>query len=209
MKKGILYSLAIAGTMMFASCGSETEEVTEKEPLEICFYTYDSLSTELTWTAYKTSAKVPVGGTFDDIQITSDGSSDDPTALLESMKFSIKTGSVNSASEERDPKIIQYFFGTINTTSIDGRLKKLKDNGKAIVEISMNGVKADVEGDYTFVDGKFTFDTSVEMKMWNAVAGIDALNAACDDLHTGDDGVSKLWSEVTLSFSTQFTSDCN
>lgn len=209
MKKGILYSLAIAGTMMFASCGSETGEVTEKEPLEICFYTYDSLSTELTWTAYKTSAKVPVGGTFDDIQITSDGSSDDPTALLESMKFSIKTGSVNSASEERDPKIIQYFFGTINTTSIDGRLKKLKDNGKAIVEISMNGVKADVEGDYTFVDGKFTFDTSVEMKMWNAVAGIDALNAACDDLHTGDDGVSKLWSEVALSFSTQFTSDCN
>jgi polyisoprenoid-binding protein YceI len=152
MKKGILYSLAIAGTMIFASCGSETEEVVEKEPLEICFYAYDSLSTELTWTAYKTSAKVPVGGTFDDIQITSDGSSDDPTALLESMKFSIKTASVNSANAERDPKIAKFFFETINTSSIDGRLKKLKDGGKAIVEISMNGVKADVEGDYTFED---------------------------------------------------------
>lgn len=209
MKKGILYSLAIAGTMMFASCGSETEEVVEKEPLEICFYTYDSLSTEFSWTAYKTSAKVPVGGTFDDIQITSDGSSDNPTALLESMKFSIKTASVNSANEERDVKISNIFFGALNTESIYGRLKKLTDDGKATIEISMNGVKADVVGNYTFVNGKFTFGTSVEMKVWNAMIGIEALNEACNDLHTGDDGVSKLWSEVALSFSTQLISDCD
>lgn len=208
MKKGIIWSLAIAGTLVFASCG-ENEEVVEETPLEICFYTYDSTATEFAWTAYKTSKKVGVGGTFDDISITSDGSSDNPTALIKSMKFSIKTASVNSANEERDGKISNLFFGTLNTSSIDGRVKDLNDDGKAIIEVSMNGVKADVEGDYTFVDGKFTFDTSIDMSTWNAMNGIKTLNDACNDLHTGEDGISKLWSEVALSFSTQFTSDCD
>ncbi len=209
MKKGIIYSLAIAGTMVFASCGGEVEEVVEDTPLEICFYGYDHASTEFAWTAYKTTEKVAVGGTFNVIDITSDSSSDDAAALIESMKFSIKTASVNSANEERDGKIADLFFGTLNTASIDGRVKKLKDNGKAVIEISMNSVKADIEGDYTLVDGKFTFNTSVEMSIWNAMNGIETLNEACNDLHTGEDGVSKLWSEVALSFSTQLTSDCD
>lgn len=209
MKKGIIYSLAIAGTMVFASCGGEVEEVMDDKPLEICFYTYDNATTEFAWTAYKTTEKVAVGGTFNVIDITSDSSSDDAAALIESMKFSIETASVNSANEERDGKIADLFFGTLNTASIDGRVKMLKDNGKAVIEISMNSVKADIEGDYTLVDGKFTFNTSVEMSIWNAMNGIETLNEACNDLHTGEDGVSKLWSEVALSFSTQLTSDCD
>ncbi|MFT5582308.1 MAG: hypothetical protein ACI9G9_001573 [Psychromonas sp.] len=35
-----------------------------------------------------------------------------------------------------------------------------------------------------------------------------ALNTICKDLHTGDDGVSKLWSEVDLNFSTVLQTDC-
>ena len=208
MKKGIVWSLAIAGTMVFASCG-DTEEVVEETPLEICFYEYDSTATEFAWTSYKTTDKVAVGGTFNEIEITSDGSSDNPMALIESMKFSMKTASVETNNEERNGKIANLFFGTLNTPSIDGRVKKLSDDGKATIEISMNGVTADIEGDYTFVDGKFSFDTSVDVSSWNAIIGIETLNEACNDLHTGGDGVSKLWSEVALSFSTQFKSDCD
>ncbi len=208
MRKGIVWSMAIAGTMIFASCGGN-EEVKEETPLEICFYAYDSTSTVFAWTAYKTNAKAPVAGTFNEIIITGETSSDNPVAMIESMKFSMKTASVETQNPERNGKIASLFFGTINTPSIDGRVKKLKDNGKAIIEVSMNGMKADVEGDYTFVDGKFTFDTTVDVSIWNAMLGIQALNTACKELHTGDDGVSKLWSEVTLSFSTQFISDCN
>lgn len=208
MKKGIIWSLAIAGTLVFASCG-DTEVVVEDTPLEICFYTYDSTATEFAWTSYKTTEKKPVGGTFNEISITSDGSSDNPIALIESMKFSMKTASVETNNEERNGKIANLFFGTLNTSSIDGRVKKLKDNGKAVIEVSMNGVSADIEGDYTLVDGKFSFDTSVDVTVWNAILGIQTLNAECYDLHTGGDGVSKLWTEVALSFSTQLISDCD
>lgn len=208
MKKGIFWSCAIAGTLVFASCGGN-EEVVDEKPLEICFYEYDSTSTEFAWTAYKTTDKVAVSGSFNDIEITSDGSSDNPIALIESMKFSMKTASVETNNEERNGKIANLFFGTLNTSSIDGSVKKVKDNGKAIIEVKMNGTSADVEGDYTFVDGKFSFTTSVDVSIWNAMQGIKTLNAACKELHTGGDGVSKLWSEVALSFSTQFKSDCD
>ena len=97
--------------MVFASCG-DNEEVVEDAPLEICFYEYDSTSTEFAWTAYKTSDKVAVGGTFNEIEITSDGSSDNPMSLIESMKFSMKTASVETQNEERNGKIANLFFGT-------------------------------------------------------------------------------------------------
>ena len=208
MKKGRLVSMAFVGALVLASCGG-TEEVKEETPLKICFHAYDSTASEFTWTAYKFNEKTPVSGTFNEIEITCDGSSDDLNALIESMKFSMKTASVETQNPERNEKIARIFFGTINTPTIDGRVKKLKDNGKAIVQVKMNGMAIDVEGDYTLVDGKFTFDTSVDMKMWNALSGINALNTECDELHKGADGKSKLWSEVALSFSTQFTSDCD
>lgn len=210
MKKGIFWSLAIAGTMVFASCGGgEGEEVVEETPLEICFYKYNNASSEFSWTAYKTSAKVGVGGTFNEIEISGDESSDDPITLLESMTFSMNTASVETNNEERNGKIANLFFGTINTPTIDGSVKELNDSGKAIIEVTMNGVSVDIEGDYTLVDGKFDFSSSIDVSSWNAGAGIETLNTACYDLHTGEDGVSKLWSEVTLAFSTQLESDCD
>ncbi|MFK7785809.1 MAG: YceI family protein [Crocinitomicaceae bacterium] len=211
MKKGIFWSVAIAGTMVFASCGGGEgeEEVVDETPVEICFYTYNNGSSEFSWTAYKTSAKVGVGGTFNEIEITGDESSDDPIALLESMEFSMKTASVETNNEERNGKIASLFFGTINTPTIDGSVKELNDSGKAIIEVTMNGVSVDIEGDYTLVEGKFDFNASIDVSSWNAGVGIETLNTACYDLHTGDDGVSKLWSEVTLAFSTQLKSDCD
>lgn len=209
MKKGIYWSLAIAGTLVFASCGGEVEEVVDETPLEICFYEYDNASTEFAWTAYKTTEKKPVGGTFNEIEITSDAASDDPITLIESMKFSMNTASVETNDESRNEKVARLFFGTINTPTIDGSVKELKDDGKAVIEVTMNGVSVDIEGDYTLEDGKFSFSASVDVSSWNAVLGIEALNTECKDLHTGEDGVSKTWSEVALSFSTKLTSDCD
>lgn len=208
MKKGIFWSLAVVGTFVFASCGGN-EEVVEDEPLEICFYSYNDASTEFAWTAYKTTEKKPVGGTFNEINISGDESSDDAVALIESLTFSMNTASVETNDESRNEKVSRLFFGTINTPTIDGSVKELKDDGKAVIEVKMNGVSVDVEGDYTLVDGKFSFNTSIDVSAWNGLLGIEALNTECKDLHTGDDGVSKTWSEVALTFSTQLTSDCD
>jgi hypothetical protein len=76
----------------------------------------------------------------------------------------------------------------------------------------MNDITNDVEGDYTLEDNVFTFNTEINVENWNAQAGINSLNEACKDLHTdveNGDTESKLWSEVTISFSTELTKKCD
>ena len=208
MKRGILF-LALVGLILTAqSCGGETKTETTDEAEKSCFYSYNSGSSVLEWTAFKFTEKTPVKGTFNEIKIEGIESSDDPKKLIESLTFTIETSSVETQNEERNGKIVKLFFGTIGTPQITGKVKSLGEDGNATVEIKMNNLSQDVVGSYTLIDGKFSFNASIDVLKWNAGAGIKELNTACKDLHTGADGVSKLWSEVALSFTTELSSDC-
>ena len=210
MKKTIFLIAGMALVMGFTSCKgdskAETEVVENAEPA--CFYSYNEGTTKFEWTAFKTSAKVGVAGGFNDIEVTSEDS-DDPMIVLKSLAFTMKTASVETNNEDRNGKVAKHFFETINTSEITGNVVDIKDDGKCIIKITMNDLSVDVSGDYTFVDNKFTFDSMIDVASWNGIPGITALNTICKDLHTGEDGVSKLWSEVQLAFSTTLKSDCD
>ncbi len=208
MKRGILF-FALTGLILTTqSCGGETKTEAPKETEKACFYTYNSGASVLEWTAFKFTEKTPVKGTFNEIKIEGMESSDDPKKLIESMTFTIETSSVETQNEERNGKIAKLFFTTIGTPQITGKVKSLGEDGNATVEIKMNNLSQDVVGSYTLIDGKFSFNATIDVLKWNAGAGIKELNTACKDLHTGADGVSKLWSEVALSFTTELSSDC-
>jgi polyisoprenoid-binding protein YceI len=208
MKRGILF-LALLGLILTAqSCGGETKTETTDEAEKSCFYSYNSGSSVLEWTAFKFTDKTPVKGSFNEIKIEGIESSDDPKKLIESLTFTIETSSVETQNEERNGKIVKLFFGTIGTPQITGKVKSLGEDGNATVEIKMNNLSQDVVGTYTLIDGKLAFNATIDVMKWNAGAGIKELNTACKDLHTGADGVSKLWSEVALSFTTELSSDC-
>jgi polyisoprenoid-binding protein YceI len=210
MKKIISITSIIALGFSFTSCKGEAE--TEAKPTEgsekSCFYSYNDGTTNFEWTAFKTSDKVGVKGGFNEITVESE-SFEDPKKVLESITFSMKTSSVETNDEGRNGKVAKFFFETINTPSIEGKIKSIGDNGKATISVKMNGVEVDVEGDYTLEGGDFSFTSTIDVSLWNALEGITALNAECNDLHKGKDGVSKLWSEVALSFTTSLSSDCD
>src|SRR3989338_430850 len=207
MKKATFLLSAIATSVLLASCGGDPEEKTGAEDAT-CTYSYNEGMTSLDWTAYKTSAKVPVEGSFNSFEISAESGSD-PKKVAESMSFTINTSSVETNNPERNVKIAEHFFKTINTEVITGEVKSLKDDGTAIVSITMNSVTFDVKGKYTLEDRDFSFTASIDVSSWNGLTGIEALNTVCKELHTGEDGVSKLWSEVAISFSTKLKSDCN
>lgn len=210
MKKLKYTSLFAIFALFLSSCGGEApKEDTTVEPEEVCTYSYNAASTVMEWTAFKFTDKTPVKGTFKEINVDGTMASDDPMALLTSLSFDIPVASIESMNEERNGKIVKEFFGTIATENLTGKVISLKENGDAILEISMNNIKKELVGKYTFVDGKFDFSATMDVMNWNANKGIEALNKICKDLHTGPDGVSKLWSEVDLTFSTTLTSDCN
>ncbi|TNE96541.1 MAG: YceI family protein [Bacteroidetes bacterium] len=210
MKKSkiLLGMLVVVPALMFTSCKSDvSDENAEQE--KMCMYEYNSGTTTFEWTAYKfTDKSGAVPGTFDDIEVEFEPS-EEPKDVIESISFKINTAKVNSQNEDRDKKIAEFFFKTINTQEITGKFKSLKENGKAVVEIVMNGIAFDVEGDYTLNDADFTFEAAIDVLNWNGMAGIEALNTECLELHRkapGED--SKLWSEVNLKLSTKLKSDC-
>jgi hypothetical protein len=209
MKIRISYAIIFAGATLLSACKGEPEkELTKQEEVNQCFYSYNSGSSVLEWTAFKFTEKAPVKGTFNKIEIKGLETSDDPKKLIESLSFDIATESVETQNPERNGKIANLFFGTIATSTITGKVKSLSGNGKATIEIKMNGVPQDVVGEYTLENTKFSFHAVIDVLKWNAAKGIETLNTACKDLHTGADGKSKLWSEVELSFTTELSSDC-
>lgn len=204
MKYSFLFLSALSITLF--SCKSE-RKVQEDTP-EICYYSYDENSSSFEWTAYKTSDKVPVAGSFNTIDVTSQ-EGDTPVEVLESIEFVIATTSVETNNVERNGKIAEMFFGIINTPVIEGEVKKIHDDGKAVISVKMNGKTVDVNGDYTLKGEKFDFHSLVNLADWDAQSGVDALNTACKELHTGADKISKLWPDVALNFSTTLKMNCS
>lgn len=215
MKK-YFYTVITAG-LLFASCGEEAQEKTEKteEKSEIrnCLYSYNPASSELNWTAYKFLRKAGVGGTFKEINVDAPESTGDVQSMIEALSFQIPITSTETKDDGRNKKIQEFFFGALASTElISGKVVSLGENGKAVLAITMNEITQEVEGDYTLQGATFTYNTEIDVNDWNAEAGIAALNKECEDLHTdyeNGDTESKLWSDVTISFSTTLTEVCD
>lgn len=214
MKKRALFTIALS-LIFFSSCTSGEESSTEEqtgaenqEEQAVCMYRYNEGTSKLTWTGYKTTEKKGVPGSFNEITVSSE-QSEDPKKVVESISFSIKTSSVETNDESRNQKIATLFFDVMNTPFIEGKIMELKDDGNAIFEITMNDITIDVEGKYKLEGAKFKWDSDIDVSSWNGMMAVESLNEACKDLHTGEDGVSKTWSEVKLALDLELLSDCD
>jgi len=214
MKNTIILLSLIA---LFACSKKEAKETTQLEEkvepvAQNCIYSYSDSLTSFEWKAYKTNEKIGVGGTFDEITVSSN-SSNSIKAVLESISFEIDTESVNSANDDRDGKIFNFFFKKmVGTDIISGKVKSIEGDdalGSATFEITMNETTQDVNLTYTTTDGIINFSGVFNLDMFNGQDAVAALNKKCEALHTGADGVSVLWPQVSLSISTQILANCN
>lgn len=204
MKNSLIFAVFTALVLgMLSSCtpknNTETSEVASQETESNYILNLDSLS--LQWTAYKTTQRIGVSGSFDSISINSEKTSGTIIELLTNTKIKISTASVNSNNEIRDPKIVAFFFGKF---AVPNEILATIDSAnaeKAFMSITMNGVTKPVEADYTIKNNVLEMTTVLHTPDWNAQAGLAALNNECEDLHKGEDGVSKLWPEVSIVIS--------
>lgn len=217
MKKTILFSSLLFG-LLATSCGEQDVADNEDVKLEVkeiqnCIYTFSAEKSTLDWTAYKFTRKAGVGGTFTQLQVDGKKKGAVPKDIIESLSFSIPTSTVETNDVSRNKKIDSLFFGGLEETAlITGNVVSLGDNGKATMMIKMNNIENEVVGDYTLEDNKFSFNTEISINDWNAEKQLEALNIACKDLHTdleNGETESKLWPDVTISFSTELTKECD
>lgn len=200
MKNTLVFTIFTALVFgMLSSCtpknNTETSEVKSQEKI----YLLNTDSIALQWTAYKTTQRIGVSGSFDSISINSEKTSGTIIELLTNTKIKISTASVNSNNEIRDPKIVAFFFGKF---AVPNEILANVDSAnaeKAYISITMNGVTKPVEANYTVKDNILEIIANVNTPDWNAEAGLAALNNECEDLHKGKDGISKLWPEVSVA----------
>jgi len=216
----LLLTLSIITAFTLASCGGgEKTETTEnqtvvKQTKETCFYSYnETTGAQVRWTAFKTTAKKPVGGQFDQVNVSAGARSTKITDVLKTIKFNIPTASTNTANEDRDAKIITSFFGAMDATDlIIGQVKDATgDNksGSCIFYLTLNNVEREVTLNYTLEDALLILTGEIDLLDFNAESAVSSLNNVCEDLHKGEDGVTKTWSVVELSIETILNKKCH
>lgn len=158
-------------------------------------------ATSVTWTAYKTTAKVGVGGEFNTLNFDNKAGAS-PEEALNNLSFSIPVSSLFTKDVGRDSKIKSFFFGVmLNTSLLKGSIKV--NDGKYVASITMNGITGDLPLEISITDERRVKLTGImDLKEWDALEALETLNKACFDLHKGEDGVSKTWEEVAIEVNT-------
>jgi len=203
MKKVILCLLA--SSLFITSCKKETKqsEVTTQEEAPPT-YSVDASTTEINWTAYKTTAKTPVKGIFTSLNIDKPIHSDSKQGAFANLEFNIPVSSFFSKNDIRDNKIKTLFFGVMKeTTLISGHFSNITGNeeeGAMSLNLKMNGEIVAIPMKYTISDNNVEINgTITDLMDWKMDTAFKSLHKACELLHTGEDGISRTWEDVAIS----------
>lgn len=200
MKKILVISIVLLTLVYVTSCKKN-----EKKEVSPAKKTYSVLvdSTIINWTAYKTTAKVPVKGQFRKLALENVKKDTTILGALDGLKFKIWVSSLYTNDTIRDGKLKKHFFGSLkNTNLITGTLHMNNENSSK-VELTLNGITRELPIAYIITDNKVTIVANMELDNWQAKAALEALNVVCKDLHTGDDGISKTWSDIKIEVETK------
>lgn len=167
------------------------------------------------WKAYKTAAKLGVGGIFDDVTYTAaKKEGKNFKEILIGSSVVINTNSVNSKNEGRDKKLVASFFKLLGAETISAKIlditqtsKKRERPRKGIIttNITMNGISKDVPMNYVYDKGAMKAEGFIDLFDFQASKALTSINKACFDLHKG-----KTWNDVAINFSLNIKADlCN
>ena len=187
--------------LLISSCNTSKKEqkiIDQSEAVkEDKLYTIDTEGVLVSWTAYKFTDKLGVSGQFDDFKFSGTNNAATIESLLKQAKIEIQTASVNSNLEIRDTKLVDSFFKVFNTDTIVGAVVEA-DQGKGIFNLKMNNRTHPLECAYLFKNDTITLSAKIDLNIWQGEKAMQSLNKVCYDLHTGTDGISKLWPDVDV-----------
>ncbi|WP_456421129.1 YceI family protein [Lutibacter sp.] len=199
MKKLHLIGLLLITIITISSCKENKKKETEPSKKG---YTVEPKTTTINWIAYKTTSKTPVKGQFTKVTIEHKNKATTVLNAINGLKFSIPVNSLSTKDTIRDKKLKKFFFGTMeNTAEITGVITTNNENS-GTVSLTMNKITQTLPISYSINDQMVTIEAVMNLDNWKAQLALKALNAACKDLHAGDDGISKTWSEVKIEVAT-------
>ena len=185
------------------------EKTGQKEPLQSEKWILNEDASSIHWTGFKTTGKIPVKGVFQNFKIKGTNPADDLISTIKQAQAEINIYSVFSNNEDRDKKLIgQLFEKMTDTKSIYVRVEKIDAATQtALVTINMNTHEKQVPMSISIDDknGLVSLKGSIDLiEDFGASKALETFHKACFDKHTGEDGVSKTWSEVSVEANLKF-----
>lgn len=161
----------------------------------------------VTWKAYKTFAKIGVGGQFTDVKYT-------PIAkegknfkeLFVGSKVSIDATKITTGNPSRDDTLVKMFFKKLGSSTIEAKITGIKSDkhvrgkprtGIMDAMITMNAKTLRIPMKFHYEKGHLTATGTIDLFDFAARTPLATINKSCYDLHKG-----KTWNDVTIGFST-------
>lgn len=155
-----------------------------------CSYTIISKKTNMQWTGYKAKEKLPVSGTFKDIEVKSPNYAQTPFGALGGTSFKIDPAKVYSKNKLRDYRIANLLF-----TGVPEITGKARDSfGKDVVFVtSILGTSKEITLDLKDSGKDLVATGSFKVSDFPLEPGFKELANACKTLHSG-----VTWDEVAI-----------
>lgn len=179
-----------------------------------CTYSVAPDAVKVEWTAFKLTEKVGVTGTFNTTTLAGATEADSLVALAKGLSMKIDGASVESNNPGRNATISQFFFQQFSPPSaITAKVESVNGDdskGTLNIAITMNGTRKTVPFAYTISkDHAVEATATIDMMDFAMQKPFDTLHRACEEQHTGEDGVSKTWTDVGLKLSGKFAESCS
>src|SRR5210317_649353 len=139
MNKTYVLPIILIFSILIISCKNEKKQ--EEAPAEAkTALNLTNENTKVSFTAYKTTAKIPVKGYFSETSAILPENASSVTEALNGLKFEIPVSSLYTNDTIRDGKLKRSFFGKmINTATLSGTIE-LDNDTSGTVALNMNGM---------------------------------------------------------------------
>ena len=182
-----------------------------------CSYSIDTNSVEINWTAFKTTQKVGVQGSFTEVTFFGDvDNAFSVSSLLGDLEAEVKVKDksiIHTNNLGRDQNIFDHFFAHFKKKPVlRGVIQKVNGNnleGEFLLNLTMNQKTLAVPMRYTRDDqGVFVAKGGIDMLDFGLAGALGKIHQACEQLHKGADGVSKTWPLVDLKLVAKINKKC-
>lgn len=171
---------------------------------DLCSVSYQPEGSQLSWTAFKTPAKVGVKGQFKTFTVKA-SKANNVDGLLAHATFDVDTQSISTNDKARDAKIFQFFFKQMaKGTSITGKVVKVNASDVE-VDFTINGATKKVVLAKKYDESKNTvaLNGTINVLDFGMKENLDSLTKACGVLHEG-----VTWPDVNIEFVASVPKSC-
>jgi len=157
----------------------------------------------VTWTAFKTLAKVGVSGDFTSIAYKpAYKQNKDLSSLMVGSKIVIDSTKIDTKNPARDTTISEMFFKKLPSAIITGKIVSLDEKKSTMaIELQMGGITKIIPMKYELNNNTFKANGVIDILDFNGANALASISKSCYDLHEG-----KTWNDVGIQFQTTILS---